>query len=115
MLKKLRALMDACRENKLLVIQVLIDIADGKQPRYSSGAFSRMTSGVSTDVVVASTAWDASDLILAEDCCVCATKEDHDSTVKQRSLRCEQFRGADKSNFRAISPMRAIEQPFEIG
>ena len=149
MLKNLRALMDTCRENNLLVVHVLIDIEAGTQPRMPTrGAFFKMTSGgnvcargtpggavheavapiegepivykclfsafassglqevleqhgitdliltgVSTDAVVASTAWDANDRgysnILAEDCCVCGTKEDHDFTVRQMSLRCD--------------------------
>ena len=50
-------------------------------------------SGVSTDAVVESTAWDANDRgysnILAEDCCVCSTQEIHDFTVRQMSGRCD--------------------------
>lgn len=50
-------------------------------------------SGVSTDAVVESTAWDANDRgysnILAEDCCVCATQEAHDITVKRMAGRCD--------------------------
>lgn len=58
-----------------------------------NGITDLILTGVSTDAVVASTAWDANDRgysnILAEDCCVCATQEDHDFTVKQMSLRCD--------------------------
>lgn len=50
-------------------------------------------SGVSTDAVVESTAWDANDRgysnILAEDCCVCATQEAHDITVQRMAGRCD--------------------------
>ena len=49
--------------------------------------------GVSTDAVVASTAWDASDrgfsTILAEDCCVCGSEEGHRQTVEGMSSRCD--------------------------
>ena len=49
--------------------------------------------GVSTDAVVESTAWDASDrgysTILADDCCICATQELHDQTVSRMAMRCD--------------------------
>lgn len=49
--------------------------------------------GVSTDAVVESTAWDASDrgysTILAEDCCVCGTKEAHEQSVAGMAMRCD--------------------------
>lgn len=56
-------------------------------------------SGVSTDAVVESTAWDANDRgysnILAEDCCVCATQEAHDITVQRMAGRCDVATAAD--------------------
>lgn len=49
--------------------------------------------GVSTDAVVTSTAWDANDRgysnILVADGCVCATQEKHDQTVRDMAGRCD--------------------------
>ena len=149
MFENLRALMDACRAQGLLVVHVLIDMDGGDQPRLPQrGSFFQMVaggnvckrgtpggevnpavkpiegepivykcifsafsssglqkildqhgitdlilSGVSTDAVVESTAWDASDRgfsnILAADCCVCGTQEAHESTVARMSPRCD--------------------------
>jgi len=57
------------------------------------GVTDLILTGVSTDAVVESTAWDASDrgfsTILAEDCCVCGTKELHEQTVSRMQMRCD--------------------------
>ncbi len=49
--------------------------------------------GVSTDAVVESTAWDAADrgysVILAEDCCVSGSQELHQQSVAGMALRCD--------------------------
>lgn len=49
--------------------------------------------GVSTDAVVTSTAWDANDRgysnILVSDGCICATQEKHDQTVRDMAGRCD--------------------------
>ena len=46
MLQNLRKLMDACRENGVLVVHVLIDLEAGKQPRWPHrGQFFQMVSG----------------------------------------------------------------------
>ncbi|MGE0810137.1 MAG: cysteine hydrolase family protein [Immundisolibacter sp.] len=59
----------------------------------SHGITDVILSGVSTDAVVESTHWDACDRgysnILAEDCCICATQEAHDITVKRMAGRCD--------------------------
>jgi nicotinamidase-related amidase len=59
----------------------------------SRGITDLILSGVSTDAVVESTAWDANDRgysnILAEDCCICATQEAHDITVRRMAGRCD--------------------------
>ncbi|HEY0675745.1 MAG TPA: isochorismatase family cysteine hydrolase [Immundisolibacter sp.] len=65
----------------------------------SRGITDVILSGVSTDAVVESTAWDANDRgysnILAEDCCICATQEAHDITVKRMAGRCDVATAAD--------------------
>lgn len=52
-----------------------------------------MLTGVSTDAVVTSTAWDANDRgysnILVSDGCICATQEKHDQTVRDMAGRCD--------------------------
>lgn len=49
--------------------------------------------GVSTDAVVTSTAWDANDRgysnILVSDGCICASQEKHDQTVRDMAGRCD--------------------------
>lgn len=49
--------------------------------------------GVSTDAVVESTAWDANDRgfsnILATDCCICGSEEAHEITVRRMAGRCD--------------------------
>ncbi len=59
----------------------------------AEGITDLILTGVSTDAVVESTAWDGSDrgysIILAEDCCVCATDEIHNQTVERMALRCD--------------------------
>ncbi|MEL0082196.1 MAG: isochorismatase family cysteine hydrolase [Gammaproteobacteria bacterium] len=58
--------------------------------------------GVSTDAVVESTAWDGSDrgfsIILAEDCCICATEELHNQTVSRMAMRCDVSNSAELIN-----------------
>ena len=59
----------------------------------SRGITDLILSGVSTDAVVESTAWDANDRgysnILAEDCSVCSSQEAHDITVRRMAGRLD--------------------------
>ncbi len=58
-----------------------------------NGITDLILTGVSTDAVVESTAWEANDRgfsnILAEDCCICATEEIHNTTVQRMAGRCD--------------------------
>ncbi|GAB4350790.1 MAG: hypothetical protein Kow0073_05490 [Immundisolibacter sp.] len=56
-------------------------------------------SGIGTDAVVESTAWNANDRgfgnILADDGCVCATQEAHDIAAQRMAGRCDVAKAAE--------------------
>ncbi|WP_372718872.1 cysteine hydrolase family protein [Immundisolibacter sp.] len=59
----------------------------------AQGITDLILSGVSTDAVVESTAWDANDRgysnILAENCCIAGSQEAHDISVQRMAGRCD--------------------------